>query len=268
MSFQDPLFAPVGRGTVALVQAFGRVTWFTLQSMALVLRSREGLSQTAIIAVQMFWRCLLPVALVTGPVGAMMALQSLGLTREFGVERLLPPLLAATIIRELGPGFSSVMICFQTGAGIAAELGTMRVREELDALSVMGLDSRALVVGPRVLGAALVAPLLNAWGIICGGLAAYVVAVPLSNMNPTMFVEGFFSGISTGDLWMSEIKSVIFGTLIGATSCTFGFFAEGGAAGVGRAANRAVVSTVILVLVANYLINTLILGLSSGSTFQ
>lgn len=264
MRVTDPLFAPTGRGLLALVAAFGRVFGFAVSSVVVTVKSREGFSQTAVHALSMFKRCLIPVALVTGPIGAMLALQSLGLTREFGVERLLPPLLAATIIRELSPGFASVMVCFQAGAGIAAELGTMRVREELDALAVMGLDSRALVVGPRILAAAIIAPLLNAWSIACGAIGSYGVAVVLSGMPHTRFVDGFLGGISTSDIWLSEAKCVVFGILIGATSCTFGFFAEGGAAGVGRAANKAVVSTVILVLVANYVINTMLMGVMGG----
>ncbi len=257
------LFSHVGRPFANFIAAFGRVASFTLVALWVTLKSREGLASTATVAVQLFVRCLIPVALVAAPISAMRTIQTIGLTSTLGVERLLPPLLAATIVRELSPGFSSVMICFQAGAGIAAELGTMRVREELDALDVMGLDSRALVVGPRILAAAIIGPLLNVWGMFCGAWATYLIAVWLKGMPQQMFIDGFIGGISVLDLWVSEGKTLIFGGLIGAISATFGFYAEGGTAGVGNAANRAVVATVIVVLMANYILNTLLLGLFS-----
>lgn len=193
-----------------------------------------------------------------------MAMQSLSLTRVFGVERLLAPLVTATVVRELAPGFSAVMICFQAGAGIAAELGTMRVQEEIDALEVMGLDARRLVVGPRILGAALCAPLLNALGIFVGIGAAWLVSVGLFGLPHGLFAEGWLEGITVVDIWTSEIKAATFGLLLGGVSATFGFHTTGGSAGVGRSANRTVVATVILVLVTNYLLNTAIFGLRGG----
>lgn len=172
--------------------------------------------------------------------------------------------MAATVVRELAPGFAAVMVCFQAGAGIAAELATMRVQEELDALAVMGVDARALVVGPRVLGTAMTTALLNVVAILCGLLGGYLVAVPLAGMGSAMYLETMLDGITLTDLWMSELKTVVFGLGIGAISVTFGAFARGGPAGVGRAANRTVVASVILVLVANYVVNTSVFGLRGG----
>ncbi len=249
---------------MAFLAEVPRVIAFALSAMAATLRSREALADTAEQALSLTRRCLVPVALVVGPVGAMLAMQSLSLTRMFGVERLLAPLLAATVVRELAPGFSAVMICFQAGAGIAAELGTMRVQEEIDALDVMGLDPRAMVAGPRILGAAITGPILNAVAMLIGIFSAYFAAVHLFDMPQGMFEQTMWDGITITDLWISELKAIVFGLLIGSVSATFGFFTTGGPAGVGRAANRTVVATVILVLFTNYLLNTAVYGATGG----
>lgn len=256
--------ADVGRGTLAFLAATGRVVSFASKSLVLTLGSKDGLTATVAQTRSLVFRCALPVMLVCGPVGAMLAMQSLAMARTFGVDRLLPPLVAATVVRELAPGFAAVMVCFQAGAGIAAELATMRVQEELDALAVMGVDARALVVGPRVLGTAMTTALLNIAAMACGLLGGYLVAVPLAGMGHSMFLDTMLEGLTLADLWMSELKTVVFGLGIGAISVTFGYFASGGPAGVGRAANRTVVASVILVLVANYVVNTSVFGLRGG----
>jgi phospholipid/cholesterol/gamma-HCH transport system permease protein len=254
----------LGQSLRAFFEATGRIVAFAGESTVVTLRSGQGITgvitQTRILAL----RCAVPVMLVAGPIGAMLAMQSLTLTRAFGVDRLLPPLVAATIIRELGPGFAAVMVCFQAGAGISAELGTMRVQEELDALNVMGVDARSLVVGPRVIGTSIATALLNALAIATGLFGAWVVAVPMGGMGHAGFVDTLFEGLGVADVWLSELKAVCFGFGIGAISVTFGYFASGGPAGVGRAANRTVVACVILVLVSNYLINTALLGAGGG----
>jgi len=258
----EQLLAAVGRPFLGFVRAFGQVASFTVSSTWATVTTSAGRRTTATIALQLLYRCLIPVALVAAPISAMVAIQSIGLTAAFSAERLLPPLLAATIVRELSPGFSSVMVCFQAGAGIAAELGTMRVTEELDAIDVMGLDSRALVAGPRIVAAALIGPLLNLWGMFCGAWSTYLVAVWGMDMPQQTFIDSFIEGITPLDLWVSQAKCFVFGGIIGAVSATFGYFTEGGTAGVGRAANRAVVTTVIAVLMANYVINTFLYNLT------
>lgn len=248
------------RGIVRFLAATGRVC----AEAALALRGlvaqpaawRACIAQSAALS----YRCALPVLWVTAPIGAMLAVHSLSITRAFGVDRLLPPLVSSTIIREFAPGFAAVMVCFQGGAGIAAELGTMRVQDELAALEVMGVDARAWVFAPRMLGAALATTLLNGLAIVAGLGGAYLVSVGLAGIPHTLFVEGALHGIRVEDLWVSEAKSAWFGGLLGAVSASFGAEAAGGARGVGMAANRAVVTTVIAVLASNYLINTLLLG--------
>lgn len=254
-------FAGVGRGAVDVVRGFGRVVLFFVSATIAALRERGGLQHALQQAIVLTSRCALPVVLVVGPIGAMLALQSLTLMRTFGTERQLAPLAAAVIIRELAPGFASVVVAMQGGAAIAAELATMRLAEELDAVEVMGLDPKGLIAGPRIIGAAFAGPLLNALAIIVGVTGAYLMAVVIMGVPHTLFVDHIAEGVTTSDLWLSELKTMVFGLGLGAICASAGFYAERSTDGVGRAANRAVVVSVIFVLVANYLLNTALFGL-------
>lgn len=253
----------IGRGTLVALGAAGRVLALGLPAAAGALRSPHGLRACAVQAAQISLRCMVPVVLVAGPIGAMLALQSLTLMRTFGVERSLAPLCIATIVRELAPGFAAVVVAMQGGAAIAAELGTMRNQAELDALEVMGVDPRPFVVGPRIVGAALAAPLMNALAIVAAVLGAFTMAVCLG-VPAGLFVDTAPEGLSMLDVTTSETKGAIFGAVLGSVCATAGFDAPSGPSGVGRAANVAVVASVVLILVGNYLINTAVFGLHGG----
>jgi|GEM_PF-272586 len=263
LSLLGPVRA-LGRQAIDVVVGFGRVVHFLVVATAHGLREPGGLGAAVQQAIIITSRCALPVALVVGPIGAMMALQSLTLMRGFGVERQMAPLAAAIVIRELAPGFASVVVAMQGGAAIAAELAAMRLAEELDALEVMGLEPRGLIAGPRILGAAVAGPLLNALAIACGITGSYVMAVMVLGVPHTMFVDSLPEGITSSDLWLSEVKTVVFGLGLGAICASAGFHCERSTDGIGAAANRAVVTSVVFVLVANYLLNTALFGLRGG----
>lgn len=268
MDVLRPLTLPltrIGRGSVNALVAAGRVLAFSAPAAWGAMSSRTGLRAAAAQAVGIASRCAVPVALVCGPIGAMLALQALTLMRTFGIERALAPMCVATIVRELAPGFAAVVVAMQGGAGIAAELGAMRGNAELDALEVMGADPRATVAGPRILGAALAAPLMNALAIAFGSFGSFVMSVPALGVPEALFLDTALTGITIMDVWVSELKAALFGLGLGSVCATAGFFAPPGPAGVGRAANRAVVASVILVLVANYLVNTAVFGLRGGA---
>jgi phospholipid/cholesterol/gamma-HCH transport system permease protein len=256
--------AALGRGTLALVSGAGRVVSFSTPAALLSLRSLDGLRSASAQTLLVSARCLVPVALVVASIGAMLALQALTLMRTFGVERALAPLGVASIVREMAPGFAAVVVAMQGGAGIAAELGAMRAREELDALEVMGIDTRAEIAGPRIWALAVTAPLMNAFAIVCGVAGAYAMAVLALDVPRALFLQTALSGITVTDVWVSEIKALVFGLGVGAVCATQGFFSGRTAAAVGQAANNAVVVSVVLVLAANYLVNTAVFGLRGG----
>lgn len=249
---------------LSLLVGVGRTVAFATSSVAACLATEGGFAASARAAVIMTSRCLVPVVLVTAPIGAMMSLQGLSLMRTFGFERYLGPLVAATIVRELSPGFAAVVAAMQGGAGIAAELGAMRAREEIDAMEAMGVDPRAVLAGPRILAAIFAAPILNAISIVVSIVGAYVAAVPLLGVPHGVFVEDLLGALTLADVWVSQAKTLVFGALLGGVCAAAGFHAERGPSGVGRAANRAVVASVIVVLAANYLLNTAVYGIKGG----
>ena len=254
----------LGRPPLSFLGGAGRVVAFGTSAVVAGLREPGGLVTGLRQAIALTTRCALPVVLVVGPIGALLALQALTLMRSFGVERQLAPLAAAVIVRELAPGFAAVVVAMQGGAAIAAELAAMRLTEELDALDAMGLDPRGWIAGPRVVGAALAAPLLNALAILTGICGAYAMSVIGLGVPRTLFLDTVVDGISTGDVLVSEAKTVVFGAALGAICASAGFSCERTTEGVGRAANRAVVASVVVILVLNYLLNTAIFGLRGG----
>jgi len=263
----DTALAPlafVGRGALSFFATLWRVSRFSTSSIAATLASPRALVAALRAGLVVALRCALPVVLVLAPLGGMFVLQAVSLLRAFGVEAGLGGLVAIAIVRELAPGFAAVVVAMQGGAGIAAELAVMRVREELDALEVMGADPRTIVVGPRVIGALLATPLVNVLAIGAALVAALVVAAALGVARGP-FVDEVLAALRPRDLLLSEAKCAVFGLVTGAVCATSGCFSERGPAGVGRAAHRGVVASVVLVLVGNYLINSAVLGLRAGS---
>lgn len=216
----------------------------------------EILRQTARTCV----RCILPVCAVTFSFGMVMAIQGLAIFANYGAQRMLSALVALAVVRELSPMLSSVLIAAQGGSSCAAELGAMRIREELDATDVMAVDSVKFHASPRLGALTLAAPVLNLFGSFAGILGAWVVAVLLRGENSGVFWGELWSLCGPVDVWGGSLKATIFGALIGLISAYHGYHAKGGAAGVGRAVNKTVVQSVLVFIVLNYLLSTLLYG--------
>lgn len=205
-------------------------------------------------------RCFLPVAATIFPFGAVIGVQGMAIFDLFSAHRLLSSLLSLVIIRELAPVLAAVLVAAQGGASFAAELGAMRIKEELDATAVMGVDPVAWHVVPRVLAMALVVPLLTTVANAMGVLGGYVVAVALYDQDHGVFVHHMAQLIGPWDLLASAFKGLVFGVLVGLISTWRGYGTTGGAEGVGRAVNDTVVYSVMFILVLNYQLSSLLFG--------
>ncbi|MBI5494997.1 MAG: ABC transporter permease [Deltaproteobacteria bacterium] len=205
-------------------------------------------------------QCVLPVTLVVLPMGALISLQGASLIESFGVERLLAPLVALTAVRELAPGFAAMMVAMQAGTAVSAEVAVMRVREELDAYELMAVDPLRHVVAPRLWAGMLVAPLLSVLALLWAVMGAWAVAVGARGFASRAFLEGCLVTITPWDLAAMTIKSAVFGLVLCAVACFEGWYARGGALGVGRATNRAVVGAILGILMFNYVLNSLLYG--------
>ena len=205
-------------------------------------------------------RSMLPVMAVVFPFGMVMALQGLQIFELFGAQRLLSSLVSVAVFRELSPVLASVLVAAQGGSSIAAELGAMRIKEELDATEVMAIDSIRVHVVPRVYATLVATPLLNIVGSLSGITGGYVTAVLVKGEPGGVYWENLWTLTQPSDLVGGLVKTTIFGLMIGLVATYHGFHASGGAAGVGKAVNDTVVYSVTAFIIANYFLTSALFG--------
>ncbi|GDX80398.1 ABC transporter permease [Deltaproteobacteria bacterium] len=201
-------------------------------------------------------RCLGPVIAVTFPFGMVIGLQGLAIFNMFGAQRLLPSLISVAVLRELSPVLASVLVAAQAGSSYAAELGSMRIKEELDATEIMAVDSLRWHVAPRVAALILACPILNTLGDVAGLAGGYTMSVLIKGEPGGVFMANLWGFTHAEDLLAGLIKTSIFGAIIGLIACYHGFYTTGGAAGVGRAVNDTVVRATLTFFAANYIITS------------
>jgi len=195
----------------------------------------------------------MPVVLVTATfTGMVLALQSYSGFQRFGATSFVGSVVALSITRELGPVFAGLMVSGRVGASMAAELGTMKVTEQIDALVTLATNPVKYLVVPRVVAATLVLPVLVVFADLLGIAGGYFVSVHLLGANPYVYIAKTYQYLEFKDIYTGLIKASVFGMLIALISCHHGFVAEGGAEGVGRATTRAVVASSMMVLISDY----------------
>jgi phospholipid/cholesterol/gamma-HCH transport system permease protein len=207
-------------------------------------------------------RCLLPVIGVVAPFGMVVTLQGLHIVNLFGVERMLSSILVISLLRELSPGLTGIMVAAQAGSTAAAQIGTMRVKEEIDALAAMGVHPVRYLVAPRLIAFTVICPLVNAIACLSGIFSGFVIAVLFKGVNRGAFLENLFDFVRLVDIWGGIIKTSVFGFIIGLLSCYYGYYTTGGAEGVGKAANNAVIYSIITFLGINYFLTSALLSLA------
>ncbi len=186
--------------------------------------------------------------------GMVFALQTVYGFRRFSAEGMVGGVVALSLTREIAPVFAGLMVTSRAGSAMAAELGNMRVTEQIDAIATMGVSPVQYLVVPRVVGSVLMLPLLCLLFTLVGMVGAYAIAVGLLDVDPGIFIDRVKALVEPSDLFMGLFKAGVFGFLISVISCKQGFFASGGAKGVGIATTRAVVHSAVAILIANYLI--------------
>lgn len=189
------------------------------------------------------------VGLVNFLVGLILGLQGALQLERFGAESFLPSLVGISVVRELGPLMTAILVAGRTGAAYAAELGTMKVSEEVDALRTLGLDPNRFLVLPRVITLFFMVPLLTVLGDVLGIFGGMAIGMSYYDMSFQAYLLGTQEGIALKDVHTGVGKSFFFGALIAIVACQRGLTTRGGAAGVGRSTTSAVVS-VLFALVA------------------
>ncbi len=201
----------------------------------------------------------LPVVLLTAVfTGMVLALQSYIGFHRFGAESMTATVVSLSMLRELGPVLVGLMVAGRIGASFAAELGTMRVTEQIDALWTLSTDPVRYLVIPRFLAACLMMPLLVVLADGIGILGGYAISVHALDQNPTVYWNNTFLYLKEIDFYSGLFKAFVFGMIIGLIGCTEGFYCEGGAVGVGEATTRAVVLSAMSILVGDYVLTAVI----------
>ncbi|NBX86747.1 MAG: ABC transporter permease [Proteobacteria bacterium] len=251
-------FTLIGALVLAAVREAGEITLFAGRIIGKVLAGGRGsgqfLRQCAFVGVDS-----LPIILLTAFfTGGVLALQSFnGLDGGPLVNTQVAKLVALSMLRELGPVLAGLMLASRVGAAMAAELGTMRVTEQIDALQTLATNPLRYLVVPRVMACVLMLPLLVILANMTGIWGGYVVGTEMLGIPAHMYMNSTFEAISSEDLTMGLVKATVFGLLVGVMATYHGFGARGGAAGVGQATTRAVVYGAVAILVADYFITAM-----------
>jgi phospholipid/cholesterol/gamma-HCH transport system permease protein len=191
------------------------------------------------------------VGLISFLIGLIMAFMSSLQLRQFGANIYVASLVALAIVKELGPIMTAILVAGRSGSAFAAEIGTMMVNEEVDALTTMGFDSTRFLVIPKVLASVVVVPMLTVYADVIGVLGGLVVGVTGLDLTFSSYVKQTMSSIKVFDIGSSLVKSVCFALLISGIVCHRGFQVRGGAEAVGEAATSAVVSAIFLIIVCD-----------------
>ncbi|WP_148611292.1 MlaE family ABC transporter permease [Nocardioides rubriscoriae] len=204
---------------------------------------------------------IVPTALVAIPFGAVIALQVGGLIKQFGAQSFTGSASVLAVIQQAGPIATALLIAGAGGSAIAADLGARKIREELDAMMVLGIDPIQRLVVPRVLACMLVAFFLNGLVSVVGVAGGYVFNVILQDGTPGAYIASFTALAQLPDLYIGLIKSLIFGLIAAVVAAYKGMNAGGGPKGVGDAVNESVVITFLLLFVVNFVLSTIYLQL-------
>lgn len=181
--------------------------------------------------------------------------------RMINADALVGPAVAIGIVRELGPVFTAIVVTGRAGAAMAAQLGTMRVTEQIDAMDVMAVNSIQYLVVPRVLASLVALPLLCAIFTFIGNWGSYMTGVYILTIDPIIYFSHLQEVVQVRDLFQGLIKASVFGLIFSIIGTFKGYFTKGGAEAVGRATNQAVVLTLVLILVGDYFITLVIRAL-------
>jgi len=197
----------------------------------------------------------LGVVLLTGMfTGMVMTFQLYRTLRDFSSETIVGGVVAVAMVRELGPVLSSLMVNARAGSAIAAELGTMRVTEQIDALFALGVNPIQYLFTPRILAGLLMQPILTALSNVTAIAGGYLVGVWLLGVDSGIFMAKVWDFLHWGDIVQGNVKAAVFGMILTTIGCYKGYNTSGGAEGVGRATTEAVVASAVSILFSDYLI--------------
>ncbi len=257
-------FAALGKRTIRIVNNLGAAGIFFFLAFTGIFRPR----QLKKIVQQMYYigaRSFGIIALVSLFTGMVLGLQSYHALVQFGAEGALGTLVSLTLVRELGPVLTAIMITARAGSAITAEIGIQRISEQIDALYTMRIDPLRFLVSPRIAAAIISFPLLTAIFDVIGIFGGYVSGVLLMGANSASYIYRIQSNTDLNDVIDGFVKAVVFAVIVSTVSCYQGYFAHmrtdgHGARAVGLSTTSAVVLSCVLILVSDYVVTSILMG--------
>jgi phospholipid/cholesterol/gamma-HCH transport system permease protein len=246
-------------GLVAFFDALGAMTLLTRDAVRWTIRRPPGWRLIAEQLEQIGWRSLSIVNLTALFTGMVLALQLGNYLARFGAKMFVSRIVGMSLVRELGPVLTALMIGGRVGAGITAELGSMAVTDQIDAVRALGASPVRNLVVPRMIAIVVMLPVLTIIGDLVGVLGGLVLSVTELNVSADFYIHSLTQVLLLNDVFSGIGKSFFFGYFIGIIACQNGLTVTGGADGVGRATTRTVVAASITVLVSDFFLTKLFL---------
>lgn len=246
--------ALIGRAFLRFLSATGQLSYFTARSVSHCFRKPVYFGQIGQQFIDIGYYSLPVVGLTALFTGMVLALQSYSGFSRFDAESAIPTVVVLSITRELGPVMAGLMVAGRIGAAIAAELGTMRVTEQIDALTTLSTNPYKYLIVPRLVAGTLMLPLLVLIADVVGVFGGFLVSVYRLEFNAANYISQTWEFLEFSDVTSGLWKAATFGFIVTLMGCYNGFNSKGGAQGVGTATTNAVVAASILILVSNYLL--------------
>jgi phospholipid/cholesterol/gamma-HCH transport system permease protein len=248
----------IGASSIQMLEEVGRFFYILHYTIYWALRRPYDLREWTRQMVRVGVDSLPVVGLTAMFTGMVMALQTYRGFERFHAESFVASVVSLSLTRELAPVLSALMIAGRIGSSLAAELGTMRVTEQIDALYAMATEPIQYLIVPRVAATTLMLPPLVACAGGIGIFGGYAVSVGLMDANPVVYWERTFQFLDLNDVFSGLIKAAVFGLILSVTGCTKGFFTTGGAEGVGRATTAAVVMSSLVILLSDFFLTKIL----------
>jgi phospholipid/cholesterol/gamma-HCH transport system permease protein len=244
----------IGQWTLQVFEKTGKLAVFTFNSVVAAITPKFYGRQILRQLWDIGYNSLPVVGLTAVFTGAVLALQSYSGFSRFNAESTIATVVVLSITRELGPVLAGLMVAGRVGAAIAAEIGTMKVTEQIDALATLSTNPIKYLVAPRIIAGFCSLPILVCIADIIGVMGGYLVSIYKLDFNASSYLHATFEYLEFKDVFSGLVKAAVFGFLITLMGCYNGFNSGKGAEGVGRATTSAVVSASVLILLANYII--------------
>ena len=248
------LLAALGRQVLAALATLGRVTLFAFDTTSHLFRPPFYGREFAHALLQVGWLSLPVVGMTALFTGGALALQIYAGGARFNAETVVPSIVAIGLTRELGPVLGGLMVAARVASSIAAEIGTMKVTEQIDALVTLSTNPMKYLTLPRVLAATLAVPVLVGAGDAIGIMGGFLVGIGRLDFGAATYLHNTMDFLETWDVISGLIKGAVFGFIVALMGCYWGMHSSGGAQGVGRATKGAVVTASVLILAANYVL--------------